>query len=236
MRRAATLIEVIVAVAIIAILLLLLLPAVQRTREAANRTRCVNNLKQHAIACLCVVDAKGQFPSAGTGWGDKYDGWLVQTEPYRDKSLSILWCPNRGKVLDQDGEPCTSYAAAIPTGYTTWHIPSLITPADRSAHPTRPTASGKGLAQVALCGHSWQSLSNSGSTLNYHGSWRWGFAIQTVRSTNWPPLSDRSPRVDGDEYSFGSPHDAVPVAFGDGSVRWESFSVDQNLWRELGKR
>jgi type II secretory pathway pseudopilin PulG len=76
-----------VVIAIIGILISLLLPAVQMAREAARRSKCLNNLKQLGLAFQNYHGVYNTFPpgALSTSAGEFGHSWLVRILPYLEE-------------------------------------------------------------------------------------------------------------------------------------------------------
>ncbi|MBI2808111.1 MAG: DUF1559 domain-containing protein [Planctomycetes bacterium] len=131
-RSAFTLIELLVVIAIIAILIALLVPAVQKVREAANRTTCLNNFKQVLVATHSIHDARKRLPPLCSPCADpSYAGcYLPATHPYGrfNYTMFAFLMP----YIEQDNV----YRAMSPGGYAGGQyfrpIPVLVCPSDPS--------------------------------------------------------------------------------------------------------
>lgn len=119
-RTGFTLIETLVVMAIMLILMGLLLPAIQATREAANRTQCANNLKQILLAMHLYENNYKTLPPSrimlpdgqgGANWAvlilpyleqhNLFYEWKIdkpyyeQSETARNTPVSLYYCPSR---------------------------------------------------------------------------------------------------------------------------------------------
>src|SRR3954468_12031803 len=93
-RMAFTLIELLVVIAIIAVLIGLLLPAVQKVREAGNRAKCQNNLKQIGLALHNFNDANGGRPPCRVTGGVNY--------PALPAGVNHTWAPFIFPYIEQN--------------------------------------------------------------------------------------------------------------------------------------
>jgi prepilin-type N-terminal cleavage/methylation domain-containing protein/prepilin-type processing-associated H-X9-DG protein len=92
-RQGFSLIELLVVIAIIAVLIGLLLPAVQKVRESASRTSCINHLKQIGLAFHGYQNDQRNLP--GIYWPSRILPYLEQANYVGSSNVDLYVCPSR---------------------------------------------------------------------------------------------------------------------------------------------
>jgi type II secretory pathway pseudopilin PulG len=82
-RRAVSIIETLLVIAIIAVLIGLLLPAAGAARRRAIETVCKNNLKQINLAVAQLVETQKRLPAPGNS--RVVGGWTIDVLPFLDQ-------------------------------------------------------------------------------------------------------------------------------------------------------
>jgi prepilin-type N-terminal cleavage/methylation domain-containing protein/prepilin-type processing-associated H-X9-DG protein len=135
-RKGFTLIELLVVIAIIAILIGLLLPAVQKIREAANRMKCTNNMKQIALGNMNYESAYGTFVPGVSRTGCCWGTWMVPILPYMEQDNMFKGYVNFGGLDNGGGLPPPTdttrrYSQGVNvTNVTSKRISSFLCPSD----------------------------------------------------------------------------------------------------------
>jgi prepilin-type N-terminal cleavage/methylation domain-containing protein/prepilin-type processing-associated H-X9-DG protein len=149
-RKAFTLVELLVVMAIIAVLVGLLLPAVQKAREASNRSQCTNNLRQIGLGAQSYHDSYKTLPqnrrppaaSAATvreRWFTHILPFIDQTQLFNQYDETSNWDSDPGAVtVNGVAYPATTPASAA--GYV-GNVFISNTPIPVAQCPSAPNAS-----------------------------------------------------------------------------------------------
>jgi prepilin-type N-terminal cleavage/methylation domain-containing protein/prepilin-type processing-associated H-X9-DG protein len=182
-----TLVELLVVIAIIAILVALLLPAVQKAREAAQRTACTNNCKQLALACLNYESGNRAFPVGDYRNSGAPDAGLnYATICWRALILSYIEAPQVAALYNVNCDWCSDQnVAAIGMQVKVFQCPStpLFSRVDTSG--MEGPAAGFGVSTFALTG----AVGGVTPTSDPAGYCTDYFAINSVNDTvvvTWP--------------------------------------------------
>jgi prepilin-type N-terminal cleavage/methylation domain-containing protein len=177
-RSGFTLVELLVVMAVIGILMGLLLSAVQQVREAANRIKCQNNLKQLTLAVSNFHDDHQRMPSyfgldpewrvvgntQGTtspfsaGSHDRMvGGWFVHLMPYVEQQALYLQIANNIKTAQVppgvEVPKCNGFLKMPPWNWWIGMGKCTFQPCERRLPPTSEYLAGIGVLPWAPAHH-----------------------------------------------------------------------------------
>jgi prepilin-type N-terminal cleavage/methylation domain-containing protein len=160
-RRGFTLIELLVVIAIIGILIGLLLPAVQKVREAANRTKCQNNLKQLCLAAVHAHDVHHRMAPMYGAYGKSSSGHAASVFYHLLPFIEQESIHNRlPPIFNSDGS--IDYSNHNPNDNADAHyqaIPTFLCPSDNSVPSDTVGVVGEG----SLYGPPWMNKNKPGA-------------------------------------------------------------------------
>ncbi len=122
-RNGFTMVELLVVTGIVGLLIALALPAIAQARATAQRTACLNNLRNVNMAMIHVVESTGRFPASGnyTPEFGRHHSWVVDVLPWLDQAnVAKRW----NKDLPIEQEPNLSLSQLS--------FPALTCPSDSS--------------------------------------------------------------------------------------------------------
>lgn len=125
-------VEVLVVLAIIGLLLATTLPSIARSRDAARRLTCLNNVRNISLALTLFEQYQGRLPASGLfcdpgfGIATEYHSWAVSVLPFLEQGT--LWRQwDFDKALDDEAN----------AHLTKYYIPNYVCPSDISCSDGR---------------------------------------------------------------------------------------------------